>query len=118
MEIRKQYQIQISNCFAAVRNVNDREKKIGLVENIRENVKITAKETLSLYEKKQHIPILYSNECTMSQDVTSSILSKHVLAHKCHLQGHVTAAQVNTSLGSILTVLHTRTDPHPEETPI
>jgi hypothetical protein len=33
------------------------------------------------------ITVVYSNEYTISEDVTSSILSQHVSAYMCHLQG-------------------------------
>jgi hypothetical protein len=52
MEVRKQYQIEISSRFAALKNLNDSEDINRAWENIKENVKILAKETLGLYERK------------------------------------------------------------------
>jgi hypothetical protein len=52
LEFRKQYQIKISKIFAAVENLSDREDINGAWENIKENVKISAKESLGLYELK------------------------------------------------------------------
>jgi hypothetical protein len=56
MEIRKQYQIEISNRFASLENLNDSEDKNGAWENIKENIKTSSKESLSLSELKQHQP--------------------------------------------------------------
>jgi hypothetical protein len=51
MEVRKQFQIEISNRFEALENLNDSEDI-----TIRENIKVSAKETLGLYGQKQHKP--------------------------------------------------------------
>jgi hypothetical protein len=42
MEVRKQYQTEISNRFTAVENLSDRED----TKYIKENIKTSAKETL------------------------------------------------------------------------
>jgi hypothetical protein len=39
LEIRKQYQIEISNSFAVLKNFNDSEDEIRASENINENTK-------------------------------------------------------------------------------
>jgi hypothetical protein len=57
MEVRKQFQIEISNRFEALKNLNDSEDI-----NIRENIKVSAKETLGLYGQKQHKP-WFNEEC-------------------------------------------------------
>jgi bifunctional DNA-binding transcriptional regulator/antitoxin component of YhaV-PrlF toxin-antitoxin module len=54
MKVRKQFQIEISNRFEALENLNDSEDINRASENIRENIKISAKETLGLYRQKQH----------------------------------------------------------------
>jgi len=54
LEVRKQYQIEITNRFAALGNLNDKEDVNRAWENIKENIKTSAKETLSLHELKQH----------------------------------------------------------------
>jgi hypothetical protein len=54
LEVRKQYQIDISKRFAALENLNDREDTNRAWENIKENIKISAKEIPGLYELKQH----------------------------------------------------------------
>ena len=51
LEVRKQYQIEISNRFAALVNVNDSENIKRTWENI---IKPSAKESLGLHELKQH----------------------------------------------------------------
>jgi hypothetical protein len=53
-EVRKQFQIEHSNRFAALENLNDSEDINRAWENIKENLKISAKETLGLYGQKQH----------------------------------------------------------------
>ena len=52
LEIRKRYQIKISNMFAALDNISDREDINRAWENINENIKTSAKESLGLYELK------------------------------------------------------------------
>jgi len=47
LQVRKQYHIKISNRFAALENLND-SKNI----NNKENIQISAKESLVLYELK------------------------------------------------------------------
>jgi hypothetical protein len=54
LEDRKQYQIEISNTFAALENLNDSESINRTSDNIKENVKISVKETLGLYGWKQN----------------------------------------------------------------
>jgi hypothetical protein len=56
MEVRKQFQTEISNRFEALENLNDSEDVNRAWENIREILKISAKETLGLYTQKQHKP--------------------------------------------------------------
>jgi len=56
LEVRKQYQIKISNRLAALENLNDSEGINRTWENMKENIKISAKESLSLYELKQRKP--------------------------------------------------------------
>jgi len=52
LEIRKQYQIKIPNMFAALENISDSEDINRAWENINENLKTSAKESLGLYELK------------------------------------------------------------------
>jgi hypothetical protein len=47
LEVRKQYQIKISNRFAALENLNVSEDINMAWENIKESIKISAKESLS-----------------------------------------------------------------------
>jgi hypothetical protein len=54
MEVRKQFQMELSNRFAALENLNDSEDINRAWEDIKENIKISAKETLGLYGWKQH----------------------------------------------------------------
>jgi hypothetical protein len=56
LEVRKQYQIKLSNMFAALENLNVIEDINRAWENIKESIKISAKESLGLYERKQHKP--------------------------------------------------------------
>jgi hypothetical protein len=58
-EFRKQYQMKTSNKSAALENLND-SKNINLAwENIIQNNKTSAKDSLDLYELKQHKPMFY-----------------------------------------------------------
>jgi hypothetical protein len=56
LEVRKQYQIKISNRFAALENVSDSEDINRAWEYIKEYTKTSAKMSLGLYKLKQHKP--------------------------------------------------------------
>jgi len=53
-EVREQYQIEITNRFAALENLNDDEDVNRTWENIKENIQFSAKESLGLHELKQN----------------------------------------------------------------
>jgi len=52
-EVRKQYHIKIENRFATLENLNDKEDINRAWENIKDNIKISAKGSLGLNEWKQ-----------------------------------------------------------------
>jgi hypothetical protein len=56
LEVRRQYQIEIWKSFAVLENLNDSENINRDWENITETFQISAKESLDLYEWKQHKP--------------------------------------------------------------
>jgi hypothetical protein len=56
LEVRKEYQIKISNRFAAFENLNDSQDIHRAWKNVKENFKTMAKESLGQYEMKQHNP--------------------------------------------------------------
>jgi hypothetical protein len=60
VEVRKQNQIEITNTFAALENLDDDVN--GTWENIKENIKTSAKESLGLHELKHHKP-WFDEEC-------------------------------------------------------
>jgi hypothetical protein len=59
LEVRKQYQLKISNGFAALENLNVSENINRVWENIKENIKISAQ---GLHERKQNKP-WFDAEC-------------------------------------------------------
>jgi len=61
-EVGKQYQIEITNRFAALKNLSDDEDINRAWENIKENIKTSTKESLGLHEMKQHKP-WFDEEC-------------------------------------------------------
>jgi len=61
-EVREQYHIEITNRFAALENLNDGEDVNRTWENIKENIQISAKESLGLHELKQNKP-WFDEEC-------------------------------------------------------
>jgi len=61
-EIREQYQIKITNRFAALENSDDDEDINRTWENIKENIQTSAKESLGLDEFKQNKP-WFDEEC-------------------------------------------------------
>ena len=62
LEVRKQYQVEITNRFAALENVNEDEDVNGIWGNIKHNIQISAKESLGMHEWKQHKP-WFDAEC-------------------------------------------------------
>jgi len=62
LEVRKQCHIKIVNMFAALENLNDRDGINRAWKNIKENIKTLVKESLGLYELKQHEPC-FDEEC-------------------------------------------------------
>jgi hypothetical protein len=62
LEVREQYQIKISNRFAALENLNDSEDINRAWENIQENIKTSAKDSPGLYESKQN-KTCFDEEC-------------------------------------------------------
>jgi len=55
-EVREQYQIEITNRFGALENSDDDEDINRTWENIKENIQISAKESLGLDEFKHNKP--------------------------------------------------------------
>jgi len=62
LEVKEKYQIEITNRFAALKNVNVDEDVNRVWENIKENLKTAAKENLGLHEWKQH-KTWFDKEC-------------------------------------------------------
>ena len=62
LEFRKQYQIEITNRFAALQNVSEDEDINRAWESIKENIKTSATESLGMQEIKQHKP-WFDEEC-------------------------------------------------------
>ena len=61
-EVREEYQIEITNRFAALENLNDDEDVNRTWENIKESIQMSAKESLGLDEFKQNKPWI-DEEC-------------------------------------------------------
>ena len=59
-EVREQYQIEITNRFAALENLNEDVNRTW--ENNKENIQTSAKESLGLHELKQNKP-WFDEEC-------------------------------------------------------
>jgi len=62
LEVRKQYEIEITNMFAALENLSDNEDINKVWETIKENIKTSAKESLGLQALQQHKP-WFDEEC-------------------------------------------------------
>ena len=62
LEVREQYQIEITNRFVALENLNDDEDVNRTWEYIRENSKTSEKESPGLHELKQH-KLWFDEEC-------------------------------------------------------
>jgi len=61
-EVREHHQIEITNKFAALEDVNDEEDVNRTWKNIKENIQTSAKESLGLHELKQNKP-WFEEEC-------------------------------------------------------
>jgi len=61
-EVREQYQIEITNRFAALENLNNDKDINRTWENIKENIQTSAKESLGVNELKQNKP-WFDEEC-------------------------------------------------------
>jgi hypothetical protein len=63
VEGKEKYRVEISNRFATLEDL-DTEVEINTIgETIRENIKISVKESLGYYEPKQHKP-WFDEECS------------------------------------------------------
>ena len=62
LEVRKQYQIEITNRFAALENLNEDEDVNRIWGNIKHNIQISEKESLGMHEWKKHKP-WFDEEC-------------------------------------------------------
>ena len=62
LKVRKQHQIEFTNRFAALENLSDDEDINRAWENIKENIKTSAQESLDMHELKQHRP-WFDEEC-------------------------------------------------------
>jgi hypothetical protein len=62
LEVKKEYQLKISNSSAALENLNDSQDINRAWKKINENSKTSAKESLVLQELKQHKP-WFDEEC-------------------------------------------------------
>ena len=54
MEVRKRYQIKMSNRFAALGNLSDNDDINKAWENLQENIKKLREDSPGVYELKQH----------------------------------------------------------------
>jgi len=62
LEVRKKYQIEITNRFAAFEKLNNDKAINRAWENIKENIKTSAKDSLDLHEFKLYKP-WFNEEC-------------------------------------------------------
>ena len=62
LEVKEKYQIEITNRFAALENLKVDKDVNRVWENIKENIKTAAKESLGFQEWKQHKP-WFDKEC-------------------------------------------------------
>jgi hypothetical protein len=61
-EVKEQYQVTIKNKFADLENLDDNEDNNRAWETIRENIRISAKESIELCESKSYKP-WFDGEC-------------------------------------------------------
>jgi hypothetical protein len=56
LEVRKQYQIEITNRFVALENLDNDGDINRAWENIKESIQTSSRDSLGLHESKQHKP--------------------------------------------------------------
>ena len=66
-EVREQCQIEITNRFAALENMNDDEDVNRTWENIKEDAQTSTEESLGVHELKRNKP-LFDEECLVFLD--------------------------------------------------
>jgi hypothetical protein len=69
LQVRKQYQIEITNRFPALENLSDGEDINRTWENIKVNIQTSYKENLGLHGLKQH-KLCFDEECLRFLDKT------------------------------------------------
>jgi hypothetical protein len=62
VEVKEQYQVTIKSKFAALENLDDNGDINRALETIRENIRISAKESIGFCEEKSYKP-WYDEEC-------------------------------------------------------
>jgi hypothetical protein len=67
VEGKERYPVEVSNEFAASENLNAEMDINSALQIIRENIKISAKESLGYYELKKHMP-LFDEGCSKPFD--------------------------------------------------
>jgi hypothetical protein len=73
LKVRKQDQIKILKRFAALENLNDSQDIKRACENTEENIRMSAKDSLGLYELKQHKPWFDEYLCLNIRDLYRAI---------------------------------------------
>jgi len=79
--VKEKYQIEIRNRFAALEKLNGDENVNRAWENIKENIKTSAKESLGLHELKQHKP-WFDKECVDFLDQRKQAINAVVTGSK------------------------------------
>jgi hypothetical protein len=67
VELKEENLVEMSDKFAALKNIYDDVNINGAWETIRENIKISAKESLGCYELKKHKPS-FDEGCSEQSD--------------------------------------------------
>ena len=80
LEVRKQYQIEITNRLAALENVSEKEDINRAWKSIKENYKTSATESLRMHEIKQHKPC-FDEECLGILDQRKPAKMQWILAN-------------------------------------
>jgi hypothetical protein len=67
VEGKEQYRIEVSNRFAALEDLNAEVEINSAWETVRENIRISAKESVGYFELKKHKP-WFNEECSKLLD--------------------------------------------------
>jgi len=103
--VKEKYQIEITNRFAALENLTGNENINGTWENIKENIKTSAKESLGLHEWKQ-AKVQWIQDPRRSNVDNLNNVRRNASRHfrnkkKAHLKAKIEELETNSNVNNV-----------------